>query len=59
MLCLTAEVDTTAESYCSYLQVGDAFNLRVAGQVEVLLCLKNTLCNSTDLVNGICNALKS
>ena len=29
-----------------YLQVGDALNLRVAGQVEVLLGLKDTLCSS-------------
>ena len=28
-----------------YLQVWDAFDLRVAGQVEVLLCLKDTLCS--------------
>ena len=29
-----------------YLQIGDALNLRVTGQIKILLCLKDTLCNS-------------
>lgn len=33
-----------------YLQVGNALNLRVAGQVEILLSLKNTLCSSKSVV---------
>lgn len=41
-MCQTANGCSAAEKY---LQVWDAFDLRVAGQVEVLLCLKDTLCN--------------